>query len=48
MDISNEIFYLLDTSYLIPKEYFIEIKTKINNEEIFYKENIKFEIINEK
>jgi hypothetical protein len=48
MNNSNEIFYLLDTSYLIPKEYFIEIKTKINNEEIFYKENIKFEIINEK
>lgn len=48
MDISNEIFYFFDTSYLIPKEYYIEIKTKINNEEIFYKENIKFEIINEK
>lgn len=48
MDRTNEISYMFDTSYLIPREYFIEFKTKINNEEKFLHDNIKFEIINEK
>jgi len=48
MDKTNINSFMLDTSYLIPREYYIEIKSMINNEEIFYKNEIKFEIISEK
>lgn len=38
----------LDTSYMIPREYFMEFKAKTHTEEIFYDEYIKFEILSEK
>lgn len=48
MDSVNENFFMLDTTNYIPREYFIEIKGKHNNEEIHYNEYIKFEILSEK
>lgn len=48
IDKTNENSFFLDTSYLIPREYFIEIKAKSFGEEVFYPEHIKFEIISEK
>lgn len=48
MDRTNENSFMLDTSYLIPREYYLEIKAKTHGEEIFYKEDIKFEIVSEK
>ena len=47
-DLTNENSFYLDTSYMIPREYFMEFKTKTHTEEIFYDEYIKFEIISEK
>ena len=48
LDKTNENSFILDTSYLIPREYNLEIKAKTYGEEIFYKEEIKFEIVSEK
>ena len=48
LDKTNENSFVLDTTYLVPREYFMEIKAKVNSEEIFYKNNIKFEIISQK
>jgi hypothetical protein len=48
MDKTNENSFILDTSYLIPREYFIEIKAKSFGEEIFYQDQLKFEILSEK
>jgi len=48
IDRTNENSFVLDTSYLIPREYFIEIKGKTHTEEIFYDNYIKFEILSEK
>jgi hypothetical protein len=48
LDRTNENSFMLDTSYLIPREYFVEIKAKTHSEEIYYKDEIKFEIISEK
>jgi hypothetical protein len=48
IDKTNENSFVLDTSYLIPREYFIEIKGKTHTEEIFYNNHIKFEILSEK
>jgi hypothetical protein len=48
MDRTNENSFILDTSYMIPREYNLEIKTKIHSEDIFYRDEIKFEIISEK
>lgn len=48
IDKTNENSFILDTSYLIPREYFIEIKGKTHSEEIFYNNYIKFEILSEK
>jgi len=48
LDATNENSFILDTSYLIPREYFIEIKAKVFGEEIFYNNEINFEIISEK
>ncbi len=48
MDVSNENFFMMDTTNYIPREYFMEIKGKHNNEEIHYNEYIKFEILSEK
>jgi len=48
MDRTNENSFVMDTSYMIPREYHIEIKSKINSEDVFYRDEIKFEIISEK
>jgi len=48
LDRTNENSFVLDTSYLIPREYWVEIKAKTHTEEIFYRDEIKFEIISEK
>ena len=48
LDRTNENSFVLDTSYMIPREYWIEVKAKTHTEEIFYRDEIKFEIISEK
>lgn len=48
LDVTNENSFLLNTEFLIPREYFLEIKAKSHGEEIFYKDIIKFEILSEK
>jgi hypothetical protein len=48
LDKTNENSFFLDTSILIPREYWVEIKGKTHNEEIFYKDLIKFEIVSER
>ncbi len=48
IDNTNENSFTLDTSIYIPREYFIEIKGKTHSEEIFYENEIKFEIVSEK
>jgi len=48
MDKSNENSFFLNTEYYIPREYYIEFKARINSEDLFYKESIKFEIVSEK
>ena len=48
LDMNNENSFLLDTGYLIPREYYMEIKGKTHNEEIYYNDVIKFEIVSEK
>lgn len=48
LDKTNENSFYLDTSILIPREYWVEIKANTHTEEIFYKDVIKFEIISEK
>ena len=45
---TNENSFMLDTSYLIPREYFLQIKGNLNSEEIVYNNEIKFEIVSEK
>lgn len=48
MDSSNENSFFLDTSIYIPREYFMEIKARVNGEEIFYHNVLKFSIESEK
>jgi hypothetical protein len=48
IDKTNENSFHLDTSYFIPRQYYIEIKGKTHTEEIFYKESISLEIVSEK
>lgn len=48
IDVTNENSFNLDTSYFIPREYYIQVKGIRHNEEIFYREELKFEIISEK
>ena len=48
MDRTNENSFIMDTSYMIPREYWIELRASINGEDVFYKDEIKFEIISEK
>lgn len=48
LDVTNENSFYLDTNFLIPREYFIEFKGHTHTEEIYYKEQIKFEIVSEK
>jgi len=47
-DVTNENSFFLDTSYMIPREYFMEFKAKTYTEEIFYNDYVKFEILSEK
>ena len=47
-DVTNENSFMLDTSVLIPREYYLEIKGVKHNEEKTYPNVIKFEIISEK
>jgi len=47
-DKTNENSFQLDSSYLIPRQYFLQIKGKTHTEEIYYKESINFEIVSEK
>jgi hypothetical protein len=48
LDKTNENSFVFDTSFMIPREYFLEIKGKTHTEEIYYNESIKFEIVSEK
>lgn len=48
LDVTNENSFMLDTTILIPREYFLEIKGKTHNEYIYYNNDIKFEIVSEK
>jgi hypothetical protein len=48
IDKTNENSFHFDTSYFIPRQYFMEIKGRTHTEEIFYKESINFEIVSEK
>jgi hypothetical protein len=48
LDKTNENSFFFDTSNYIPREYHLEIKAKTHTEEIYYNENIKFEILSEK
>jgi hypothetical protein len=48
LDKTNENSFFLDTYYMIPREYFMQIKGKTHTEEIFYKNDIQFEIVSEK
>lgn len=48
LDKTNENSFMLDTSYLIPREYYLEIKGKAHNEYVYYNDVIKFEIVSEK
>lgn len=48
VDVTNENSFYFDTSYMIPREYQMEIKGKTHTEEIYYDNVIKFEIVSEK
>lgn len=48
MDRTNQNSFILDTSYMIPREYHVELKARINSEDVFYRDEIKFEIVSEK
>jgi hypothetical protein len=48
LDSTNENFFTLNTSNYIPREYYVELKAKVNGDEIFYHDIIKFEILSEK
>lgn len=48
MDRTIENSVMIDTSYLIPREYYIEVKAKTHSEVIHYEHPIKFEIVSER
>lgn len=48
LDKTNENSFMFDTTYMIPREYHLQIKAKTHSEEIFYKETLNFEIVSEK
>lgn len=48
LDLTNENSFILDTSFMIPREYNVEVKAKMHSEEIFYRDEIKFEIVSER
>lgn len=41
-----ENFFILHTSDLIPNDYFIDIKVKTGNETFFFKESLRFTVVN--
>jgi hypothetical protein len=45
LDRTNENSFFLDTTYLIPRTYYLEIKAQIHGEQIFYKDVISFDIV---
>ena len=47
MDKTNTNSVILDTAFLLPREYYLEIKAVINGTEIFYPSDIKFEIVSD-
>jgi hypothetical protein len=48
LDVTNENSFFLNTDIMVPREYYLEIKGKTHTEEIYYNDQIKFEIISEK
>jgi hypothetical protein len=48
MDKTNENSFILNTTYFIPREYYMQFKAEINNEEIIYKDTIYFTIVSQK
>ncbi|MAH42245.1 hypothetical protein CL614_00770, partial [archaeon] len=40
-------YFILDTSWMIPNEYFIDIKLTSNQEVLTYTEQMKFQIVNQ-
>lgn len=48
LDVTTENSFILDTSYLIPREYTIEIKGITHGEELHHPNNINFEIVSER
>lgn len=48
MDRTVENSIMLDTSYLIPREYYVELKATLHSEVIHYEKPIKFEIVSER
>jgi hypothetical protein len=48
MDSTNENSFFLDTSIYIPREYFMEIKARVNGEEILYHNTLKYSIESER
>ena len=45
---SNEYFFFFDTRDKIPNEYFIDLKVLSSGEVNTYKQQIKFQIVNQK
>ena len=48
LDSTNQNYFILNTMNYVPREYNVEIKARVNGEEIHYHETIKFEILSEK
>ena len=48
LDRTNENSFMLNTTYMIPREYWVEIRARVQSEDIFYHDEIKFEIVSEK
>ena len=42
----SENFYLIDTSTLLPHDYFVDIKVKVDQQEIIHHNILKFKIVN--
>jgi len=40
-------YFILDTSWMIPNEYFIDIKLTSNMQVITYTEQMKFQVVNQ-
>ena len=48
LDKTNENSFIIDTTFMIPREYHLQIKANTHTEEIFYKDTLNFEIVSEK